>query len=330
MTTPRSTNTLHGRTVHGCSARVCAVILSYNGACSLKSVIAAVRQQSYPVTRLIVVDNGSTDGTVAYLKESCRDCELILLPENIGVGAGHNRGWSAALGDAAPEFIWSLEHDSVPEHDCLEKLLEAYRARAAFENIGAVSASTVAPSDSGRDVRVLRFWRLWRSETISIPARTSAPFFVRNFTFNGTLFPVEVIQSGGRLNESFFVGYEDLEFAYRILDSGRRILKVPAGVVFHDDYKTYTRCGSSDTGMLFIDDSVSRSYYARRNALYVDRVRKGTVRTALRACARLPVIWANTLFLRDQKTRRLQADWFSFRDGILGYLGRKSYGFLNS
>ena len=309
---------------------VCAVILSYNSLESLKRVVAAVRRQTHQVNRIFIVDNGSTDGTKEWCLESCGGCELILLSVNNGVGAGHNRGWEAAIETVSPQFIWALEHDSVPEPRCLDALVQSYRAYVKKQPIGAVSPNTV-PShiDPAKSCKRI-FWRLWRVRTTVSPSRDADRSVVRNFLFNGTLFPTTTLREIGYLNEQFHVGYEDFEFADRVRRAGKAILFVPAAVVAHDDFKAYRARTVLGREELFATDSVSRSYYARRNALYLERCRKGLIPTLAKVCVKLPLIVVNTLLERDEKLRRVQGDWFAVRDGMRGYLGPRSYRFLRS
>ncbi len=67
---------------HAC---VSAVILSHNSISTLPRVLSAVRNQIYGVSRVIIVDNGSTDGTQRYCEDACRDCTLLRRPTQRGV-----------------------------------------------------------------------------------------------------------------------------------------------------------------------------------------------------------------------------------------------------
>jgi GT2 family glycosyltransferase len=205
------------------AVRVTAVLLVYHQAESACRVVAAVKAQTFPVARLIVVDNASPDASADRIAAAHPDVEIIRLPANLGVGAGHNAGWRAALADPACDFIWTLEHDCFPEPDCLAELVAAHALlfppHAAFNQMPGVTfpVQTMRYPTDGKLHLALRHFRVRRIRTLP----PSAPPEVRpGCSFNGTLLPAVLMRAVGAANEEFFFAREDGDYCQRIYAAG--------------------------------------------------------------------------------------------------------------
>jgi rhamnopyranosyl-N-acetylglucosaminyl-diphospho-decaprenol beta-1,3/1,4-galactofuranosyltransferase len=308
---------------------VTTVILSYNSINTLIEVIEAVKQQTYPLAEIIIVDNGSDDGTQAYLKEQCRDVTLLLLAENSGVGAGHNYGWQAALKNPKCEFIWSLEHDAVPADNCLAELIQAYHNQPNPALIGAILPTPMADHVTiGRKGTFI--WKNNRFIRSREPDYQGQPYLSHSLTFNGALFHTQIIRSTGFLQADFFLAHEDFEYARRLKQRGLQILMVPSATIAHDILKTHKKIHFGDYAFVLPNQSLQRTYYGARNAIFLQNSRQPTYWLVLKLLLKLPFSLIYTLLLKDQKLRRIQARLFSIRDGLQGNLGRKTYSFLKS
>jgi len=88
-------------------SRVTAVVLTYDGRDLLDILIPSLRAQRYSDMSIVIVDNGSSDGTAGHVNERWPDARLIEIPVNIGVAAALNRGVRAADG----EYVALLNND---------------------------------------------------------------------------------------------------------------------------------------------------------------------------------------------------------------------------
>ena len=105
--------------------KVIAVVVTYNRLALLSECITALRNQSRPLGGILVINNGSTDGTENWLKTQ-KDITYFT-QNNIG-GAG---GFSTAIQmgyQQGYEWIWCMDDDGMPKEDALENLLEIGRA----------------------------------------------------------------------------------------------------------------------------------------------------------------------------------------------------------
>jgi len=110
--------------INAATPRVCAVIVTYNRLALLKEAVAAVRQQSRKADHLIIVDNGSTDGTAEYLATiSDRDLRIITQP-NLGASGGFHTALQAGF-DTGADWFWCMDDDTIPDADCLAEMLAA-------------------------------------------------------------------------------------------------------------------------------------------------------------------------------------------------------------
>lgn len=104
---------------------VLAIIVTYNGHKWIGKCIDSLVQSNVRPD-IIVIDNGSYDGTVEYLRTHYQEViELVLMKENLGFGGANNVGLRRAL-DKRYDFVYLLNQDAWIEKDTIEKLLDAY------------------------------------------------------------------------------------------------------------------------------------------------------------------------------------------------------------
>jgi GT2 family glycosyltransferase len=132
----------------GCStsakaALVSVVVVNWNGMDYLEECLASVRGQTYPWIELVVIDNGSTDGSREWLRTlPPQDCRLIEFPTNTGFAAGVNAGIKTSRG----EYIALLNNDAVADPMWLEHLV------ASFSNPSVGMAASKILFYENRDV----------------------------------------------------------------------------------------------------------------------------------------------------------------------------------
>jgi GT2 family glycosyltransferase len=108
-------------------APVTLCIINYNGAHYLEAALKAAASQAYRFAEILVVDNASTDGSAALIRQHCADVRLLVLPENKGPGAARNAGIAAAAND----LILFQDNDVRLDPDCPEQLLFVLAQRPA-------------------------------------------------------------------------------------------------------------------------------------------------------------------------------------------------------
>lgn len=209
---------------------VSVVIVVYNALPHLPALAAALARQTYPHVEFIVVDNASTDGSVAFIADAMPDAALIRLPTNGGYAAGNN----AALPYCHGEYLALLNPDTEPEPGWLAALVAALERDPS---VGLATAKVVLANDRttintcGNDVHLAGFATCrglgapatTYTEAVDVAAVSGAAFLIRR----------ELMDRLGGFDESFFMYVEDTDLSWRALLLGARCRFVPESVVAH-------------------------------------------------------------------------------------------------
>lgn len=101
--------------------QVFAFIVTYNRIESLKRVVGCVKNQTYPIDKILIINNDSTDGTKEWLETG--DGIQVIHQENLGGAGGFNTGVKTCYEQGA-DWVWMMDDDVFPQNDCLENLLK--------------------------------------------------------------------------------------------------------------------------------------------------------------------------------------------------------------
>ena len=222
------------------AARVSIVIPAYGNAALTHRLLETLLSQQLPGTEVVVVDDGSRDGTAALLA-GYGDRIVALRQANAGFAAASNTGARAASG----ELLLFLNNDTVPVEGWLDALLacaDAHPEAAAIgakllwpdnvvQHAGVVIAQGSLPHHiyagfpSGHPaVNVER----------EMPAVTAACMLVRR----------EAFERAGGFDEAYVNGYEDVDLCLRLRQGGATVRYCPAAVVYHLESATRGRASA--------------------------------------------------------------------------------------
>ncbi|MCA9898839.1 MAG: glycosyltransferase family 2 protein, partial [Anaerolineales bacterium] len=115
------------------SASVSIIVVNWNGRHHLQLCLTALFAQTYPNFEVILVDNGSTDGSQAFVREQFPTVRLIALPENVGFARGNNEGIRASTAD----YIATVNNDTRVDPNWLTALVETAESNP---NVGMCAA----------------------------------------------------------------------------------------------------------------------------------------------------------------------------------------------
>jgi rhamnopyranosyl-N-acetylglucosaminyl-diphospho-decaprenol beta-1,3/1,4-galactofuranosyltransferase len=213
--------------------RVAVVVVTYNRADLLAGMLDGLGAQTRPPDAVLVVDNASTDHTREVL--ASRDdlpLEPIHLADNTGGAGGFHHGVREAHARGF-DRIWLMDDDIVPAPDCLEVMLAH----------GGPCLMAVREDRNGRLVEksALRFDLrnpfAIRPKTASVDATYSsraelpAELPVENVAFEGFLVHRRVVDAIGLPDPSYFIFYDDVDFAIRARRAGFPIVALRDAVV---------------------------------------------------------------------------------------------------
>jgi GT2 family glycosyltransferase len=224
------------------SVTVAVVIPSWNSLGLLPRCLDSLRDQQAEV-ELMVVDNGSSDGSLAYLRE--REIPHVSLPRNVGFAAAVNLGASRVEAGA----ILALNADTALEPGCAGRLLAAL---VADPDLGGVQPRILQLESESASVESARLYSAGQAltrdgraveEGAGEPQRPGdlrrreifgvcgAACLLRRELFDGRL---------GGYDESYFAFYEDVDLNVRAQIAGWRFAYVPEAVVWHVGNASWT------------------------------------------------------------------------------------------
>ncbi len=216
------------------AAPAAVVIPSWNSAGLLPRCLDSLSDQGLE-PELLVVDNGSTDGTLELLRE--RSVAHVALPENVGFAAAVNLGASRV---AAPAVL-ALNADTALEPGCLSVLLEAL---LADPGLGGVQPRLLQLEGETGDVSSARLYSAGQALTSDGRAfergrgeAQQPAFLARREVFGvcgaACLLRRELFDRLGGYDERYFAFYEDVDLNVRARISGWDFEYVPEAVVWH-------------------------------------------------------------------------------------------------
>lgn len=181
---------------------------------------------------VIVVDDGSTDGTADALREEFPDVEIVAGDGSLWFTAGTNRGIEAAMRHD-PDFVLTMNDDQVFD----ERFLQLMVSTARRHPRSVVGALLLLWDEPHRVFQVAPRWetmsggfRHWVRQTVwTVP---ESPFEVELIVGNCVLFPADAIRENGLMDEKRFPHYGDAEYTPRMRRNGWKLLIEPAARVF--------------------------------------------------------------------------------------------------
>lgn len=221
------------------------VIVSWNTknilAQCLNSLVPVVRRLNQDKTSLevIVVDNGSTDGTISLLKESYEWVNLVDTGENLGFPGGNNRGFRESNG----EYLLLLNPDTIIHGTVIEDLIEFLDQNPKAGAVGSMLLNldgTLQESCYPRPTLGRELWRLFhldRFKSIGIydieSWDKSIPREVDVLMGACILARKLIIEQIGGMDEEYFMYSEEVDLCYRIQKEGWKIYYFPMSKITH-------------------------------------------------------------------------------------------------
>lgn len=213
------------------SVDIAVVIPNWNGADHLADCLDSLLAQTVPV-RIIVVDNGSVDGSLKLL-EGYENIEVILHDTNKGFAGGVNAGFRRALEDDL-QYVATLNNDAVADKDWLKELVTNLDNNP---RVGIATAKILTSNGKRLDSTgdYLTVWGLpyprgrHESDVDAYDGQTDV------FAASGgaSLYRVKTLREVGLFDEDFFAYYEDVDLSFRTQLAGWKVRFVPTAIVHH-------------------------------------------------------------------------------------------------
>ncbi|HEX5226471.1 MAG TPA: glycosyltransferase family 2 protein [Bryobacteraceae bacterium] len=218
-------------------ARVAIVIPHWNRAELLAETLASLGAQTYPIDRVIVMDNGSTDHSAAVATRA--GAETIALGKNVGFAAAVNRGIEAARGS---DYVGILNNDVTLREDWLARLIGALESGEPWFATGKLLDAEHRDRMEGSFDALCRGGCAWRCGH----GRPDSPLWnqARAISFaplTAAVFRAGVFERVGLLDESFESYLEDVDWGLRAASAGLSGRYIPEAVAYHKGSATLGR-----------------------------------------------------------------------------------------
>jgi GT2 family glycosyltransferase len=314
---------------------VTVIVISWNGGAVLRQCLVSLREQTSPC-QVIVVDNGSSDGSQALVRREFPEARLIENDRNLGFGEGNNIGMRAAIAEGAT-YVALLNQDARADRKWIEALVQTAEADPT---IGSVASRMLLDSHPGllNSTGVLvnlsgcawdrGFARadgaMWR-QTTEILAASGGAMLLR----------VQALRHTGLFDADYFAYFEDLDLGVRLWEAGYRVVYSPDAEVTH--HFSSTLGDESFSKVLLVHSNrwrfILKNFPLRRLARlrtilaadrqFADRLRMGAahvrlwLRVYLRVLTTLPA--AIRYRLHRRVTREIQQRWWRFVEPAAGH-----------
>jgi GT2 family glycosyltransferase len=244
-------------------AHVAIVVLAHNGLADTLECLSSLAQIHWSPLDVILVDNGSSDGTPGTVARRWPNVTVLAQRQNVGFAEGNNVGIRHAL-DAGADYVFLLNNDTTIDADAIAHCVEVAEQ---FVDVGAVCPMIYfaepptlvwyagAEFDPGR----ARSGRMLRYRELEAGAATGATETDRAVGA-AVLLPRGALEQVGLLDRDLFFLYEDVDWSLRARRAGYRIYLARAGKVWH---RVSAAAGGEHSPLI--------AYYETRNHLIVCR-----------------------------------------------------------
>lgn len=295
---------------------VTCVVVTFNRLELLKNCLNALKDQTEPPGSVLIINNASTDGTLAWLSswlpENMRNATVVTLKENTGGAGGFAEGLRVACANGA-DWVWMMDDDAIPHPDALEKLLrrdldQAIIYGSVARNGDLLSWPMTKRGGNHRDT-------IYKCQ--DLPQELNVQFI----PFLGILISALTVEKIGLPDGRFFLAADDVDYCLRAASHGIKVVLVGDSFIDHPLSQRY-RLWIPGRPFYSLRLAPWKRYYDVRNRLFVARRHYGLAlyySTIPGSFLRLLA----TLFHEADRGKQLLAFVGGMVDGLLGRSGRR-------
>ena len=259
--------------------KVCCILVTFNRKKCLEKVLGCLKNQTYKIDGMIIVNNASTDNTVSFLVDKGYVEEISKIDEltkttkdkmnvyfynssmNTGGAGGFKKAFEIAM-EIKDEYdcFWVMDDDIAPRENCLEIMMKSFEkgnkiivARRIGENF---------------DDPIITKYSFYNPFVHLLCKRLSQPknknkseYYVKTFAFEGPMFSKEIIEKVGVPNQNYFLQGDDYDYAFRCLKYSKIVYlndaiidrQLPNITKSSSQEKTYWRLYYSIRNMALLD-----------------------------------------------------------------------------
>jgi GT2 family glycosyltransferase len=207
--------------------KVAIVVLNWNGWRDTLACIASLQNLNYPNFELIVVDNGSTDGSQGHIEAHFPGIRVLQTGINLGFGGGCNAGIRQALAQGA-DYVWLINSDATVDVNALNELVRVADEQAMVGAVGSVLYEADKPDQ-------IQLWGGGRVQLWAGLSRHQKSLAQLDFISGASiLLRHEVLEQVGLFDEqTFFMYWEDSDMGFRVRQAGWQLAVAEKSCVWH-------------------------------------------------------------------------------------------------
>lgn len=215
--------------------RVVTMILNWNRCADTLACLASVHAMKHP-TEVIVIDNGSTDASVAAIRHAYPGVTILETGANLGYAAGNNAGFDHIRARPDVDAILVLNNDTIAEPEMLTQLVAEYEATRGEAVIGPQVRYADAPRTIWCAGGSIDWWRGYTTNIAigtEAPQPAGSPVDVPFVVGCAMLIPITAIRRIGGFDPRYYMYWEEVDWCVRARKAGHHARIVPSAVLYH-------------------------------------------------------------------------------------------------
>jgi len=213
--------------------RVVVIVVNWNGKRFLDDCLTALGKQTYPNFEVTLVDNGSTDGSMDFVRDRFPRVRIIGLPENKGFSAANNWAIRQALREGA-QYVALLNNDTKADERWLEHLVMIMEPEKGIGICASKMLRMESPYILDSAGHTFKWGRIFERGHEELDAcRYDKQIDIVGACAGACLYRREMLEEIGLFDEQYGSYYEDAELSWRAHNRGWRARFVPEAIVLH-------------------------------------------------------------------------------------------------
>jgi len=294
---------------------VFAIVVTYNRKQLLIQCLSALAKQTQPLSKIIIVDNASTDGTLQELHHSGlleNPCmQLLSLEQNTGGAGGFSTGMKYAFEQGA-DYVWMMDDDAMPHLNALEELMKYATPQHIFASL-AVHEQQISWEMT---VKTGDIWQATHN-----PADILEKMEVYSLPFLGFMIHREMVEKIGLPDTAFFIAADDTEYCLRAKQAGSKLFLAGRSLIEHPkaQHQEYKVLGKK---INYVSLPPWKRYYDTRNRIFIAKKYFGFKlysQTLPSILFRLCI----SMMVEKHKYQQLKAYYLGLYDGLTAQSGKR-------
>jgi GT2 family glycosyltransferase len=216
--------------------QIAVIVVNWNKKKDVLRLLKDLQQIPEPVD-IFVVDNASTDGSVAAIRDSFQSVNVVCNQINLGGTGGFNAGLTHVLNEDKYSYVWLLDNDAAIQVDTLTELLNAIDTDTAIGIAGSriidIDSRTVTVETGGK-IR----WDIMTVEPLNRNSTTTYDDIIDAdyVAICSALVRVSALKRVGLMDSRFFIFWDDMDWGLYFLKHGYRVICATKSIVYHGSF----------------------------------------------------------------------------------------------